>query len=300
MENVPIAIIVDQSHPNNEGIIYDIRDALDNDENTHCKTFIVYGNVLSAQEAVGPNFQYPETSEPIDVYPIEWLLDPAQAQEVGGYGWLDADLNDRFTRVASIGGQKDKIDYQDFSLIVVGTGAIQKDGLLGKLQTYRDSLSNFVSLGKFTLNGIEYARSIVVFPQIKGYGSYDPLLYYFNGTKRPDGDPYKYNDRVELKIFHASFNFDLCHLLYNFSFGAFKENPTKDNFDKLRARINELKIRLGVDGTVLIQLAEKYLRSRDIAKLVRIKQDMNMAYKQLIKDLILKAVSEDTSEGQAQ
>ena len=201
LENVPIAIIVDHTDLNNEGIIYDIRDALDNDPETHCLTFIVYGNVPSVQEAIGPagSFKYPGTDEPIDVYPIEWLLDPDQAQDVTSYGWGDADLNSRFNLVASIGGAKDKIDYHDFSLIIIGTGAIQMDGLLDKLKTYRDTFTNFVSLGKFTLNGIEYARSLIVFPQIKGYGSYDPLLYYFDTTRvRVPPSPGPYLDGVDV------------------------------------------------------------------------------------------------------
>ncbi len=198
LENAPIAIIVDHQITENKGIVYDIRDALDNDENTHCGKFIVYGNVSNPDQTVaGEYFQYPGTSDPIYAYPLEWLLDPDEARGVDEYGWGDADLNDRFTQVASIGGEEDKIDYHDFSLIVVGTGAIQQSGLLTTLQTYRDTFTNFVSLGRFTLNGIEYARGLVVFPQIQGYGSYDPLLYYYDGTKRPTGS-YTYDDGVEV------------------------------------------------------------------------------------------------------
>lgn len=71
------------------------------------------------------------------------------------------------------------------------------------------------------------------------------------------------------------------------SFGAFKENPSKENFEYLRERVQELKDRLGVDAEMLLRLAEYYMDVKDGEKRKKLRIDMNAVFKQIVKDIIL-------------
>jgi len=183
LQSAPIAVIMNTDEPF-RGIAYDVRDAFDNDPATHCKYFILYGDVLTPTWVVDANFQYPGTSQPIYIYPIEWLLDLDEAKTLSdptGYSTLPSYFED----LAAISGDEEKIEYKDFALIIVGTGCAKDDGLRTKLIDYRNSkddpLSNFVSLGKLVFGGVEYSRGLITFAQTTGKWSSDPQYYYVHG-----------------------------------------------------------------------------------------------------------------------
>ena len=185
LQSAPIAVIMNTDEPF-RGIAYDVRDAFDNDPATHCKYFILYGDVLTPTWVVDANFQYPGTSQPIYIYPIEWLLDLDEAKTLSdptGYSTLPSYFED----LAAISGDEEKIEYKDFALIIVGTGCAKDDGLRTKLIDYRNSkddpLSNFVSLGKLMFGGVEYSRGLITFAQTTGKWSSDPQYYYVHGEE---------------------------------------------------------------------------------------------------------------------
>jgi len=180
LQGAPIAVIMNTDQPF-RGIAYDVRDAFDNDPATHCKYFILYGNVLNPVEIVDAWFQYPGTSNPIYIYPIEWLLDLDEARTLDDY----TNLPSYFEDLAAISGDEEKIEYKDFALIIVGTGCAKDDTLEGKLIGYRasadDPLSNFVSLGKLMFGGVEYSRGLITFAQTTGKWSSDPQRWNVEG-----------------------------------------------------------------------------------------------------------------------
>jgi len=76
------------------------------------------------------------------------------------------------------------------------------------------------------------------------------------------------------------------------SFGAFKENPNSENFSYLQKRVQELKERLGIDAELLIRLAEYYMKTKDEDMKKKLRIDMNAAFKQIVKDVILSQLFE--------
>lgn len=76
------------------------------------------------------------------------------------------------------------------------------------------------------------------------------------------------------------------------SFGAFKENPTKENFEYLQKRIEELKKRFGIEADLLSRVASYYMTVKDEDLRKKIRVDLNMAFKQVIKELIIQLMFE--------
>jgi len=82
------------------------------------------------------------------------------------------------------------------------------------------------------------------------------------------------------------------------AFGAFKENPTEENYQYIIKRVEEIKQRFGVDASIIARIADYYrsIKDEEVRKKIRI--DMNMAFKQVIKDIIITAFFEMTTKEQ--
>ena len=76
------------------------------------------------------------------------------------------------------------------------------------------------------------------------------------------------------------------------SFGAFKENPTEENYRYLEKRVQELKDRFGIEADILIRLADYYKRTKDDELRKKIRIDLNSAFKQVVKELIIQLMFE--------
>jgi len=76
------------------------------------------------------------------------------------------------------------------------------------------------------------------------------------------------------------------------SFGAFKENPSKENFEYLVKRVEELKKRFGIEAEILLRMSEYYMRTKDEDLKKKIRIDLNTAFKQVIKELIIQLLFE--------
>lgn len=74
------------------------------------------------------------------------------------------------------------------------------------------------------------------------------------------------------------------------SFGAFKENPNDENFTYLQKRVKELKDKLDIDASLLLRIAEYYRRTKDEELRRKIRIDLNMAFKQVVKDIMIKSL----------
>ena len=74
------------------------------------------------------------------------------------------------------------------------------------------------------------------------------------------------------------------------SFGAFKENPNDENFTYLQKRVKELKDKLDIDALLLLRIAEYYRRTKDEELRRKIRIDLNMAFKQVVKDIMIKSL----------
>ena len=86
------------------------------------------------------------------MYPIEWLLDlnAQKGPTAAGYG-----TDSKFKDIATVDGNPDILNYKDFSLIIVASGACNDisghpngnanipSGLLEKLHIYQNEMSNF-------------------------------------------------------------------------------------------------------------------------------------------------------------
>ncbi|RKZ26448.1 hypothetical protein DRQ26_04400, partial [bacterium] len=182
LESAPIAIIIytgadtpgSIDDPYYNGIVYDIMDGLSESGEINCKYFVVYSDFGGDEEPrnfVNTDMYYPGTTQPIYIYPIKWLFEGSDSTQWSVAG----EVENRFNEIAQIGGDPNKLEYHDFSLIVVGTGAANDDDLLtisgtGKLIEYREDMSNFLSLGKLEFKGIEYARSLITFSQFEEVG----------------------------------------------------------------------------------------------------------------------------------
>lgn len=67
------------------------------------------------------------------------------------------------------------------------------------------------------------------------------------------------------------------------SVGVFKRDPSPFNLDILKRNIEQLKERLGVDGSILIRACEAYMRYGDDDS----RMEINAALKMLILDIIM-------------
>ena len=193
-ETAPIALVIGDTGavPNDplnindtnfDNLLFDVMDAFDNTpgSNYNSDYFVVYGSVDSPQaisKGGGLWLQYPGTTENIYMYPIEWLLDPNsdKGPVSGEYGTFTM-----FSEIASIDDNPDILNYKDFSLILVSSGACNDTtgnpntiGLLEKLHVYQDELSDFTSLDRLNFKGIDFSRGIVVFGQFSEVDGVDP------------------------------------------------------------------------------------------------------------------------------
>jgi len=73
------------------------------------------------------------------------------------------------------------------------------------------------------------------------------------------------------------------------SVGAFKENPSEKNFELLKKSLEQIKERLGIDGSLLLRAAEAYMRYQDEDS----RMELNAALKMLIMDIILRKLVEE-------
>lgn len=198
-ESVPIAVVMldtpgvglDVTQTDYDNLLFDVMDAFDSDAGStyHCRYFVVYGGVNSP-EGIGTGggnwINYPDSvpAQNIEIYPIEWLLDPNAGKGPSDYGTYTM-----FNDIAAIDGNPDILNYKDFSLIVVATGATNDANLLPKLHTYKNDLSNFVSLGRLSFKGVDYSRGLVVFSQFSRVSNSDPdalTQFYPSGSSDID------------------------------------------------------------------------------------------------------------------
>ena len=82
------------------------------------------------------------------------------------------------------------------------------------------------------------------------------------------------------------------------SVGAFKENPSDTNYAYLVKRIEELKQRLGIDASLLLRLAEYYMSAKDEEQRRKLRIDINAAFKQTIKDILVQMLTSILPEAQ--
>jgi len=73
------------------------------------------------------------------------------------------------------------------------------------------------------------------------------------------------------------------------SVGEFKANPTPENFEKLKKTAAQIQERLGVDTSLLVRVAEAYMRYRDEDS----RMELNAALKMLILDIIYRKLVEE-------
>ena len=73
----------------------------------------------------------------------------------------------------------------------------------------------------------------------------------------------------------------LAWYIYKFgsSCGAFKEYPTKENFEKLKETTEEIHERLGVESSDFLDIAEKYLANPS--------KELKISFNERARDLIL-------------
>lgn len=76
------------------------------------------------------------------------------------------------------------------------------------------------------------------------------------------------------------------------SFGAFKENPTEENYQYLMKRVQELKDRFGIEADILIRMADYYRSTKDPELQKKVRIDLNSAFKQVVKELIIQLMFE--------
>lgn len=191
-ESVPIAIIlysqgsIAGGYNINSGneldhLLYDTMDAFDSSStsNYNCNYFVVYGSVddpVGLRDKNSNPINYPNTTINVQIYPIEWLLDTTERKSPSDY----STLNPRLADIAAIDGNPNILNYRDFSLIVVGSGATNDSNLLPKLNTYRGDLSNFLALNRLSFKGVDYSRGLITFGQFSIVDGTDPdSLNYF-------------------------------------------------------------------------------------------------------------------------
>lgn len=188
-ENVPIAIVLmdntvgDVLNVNDtdyDNLLFDVMDAFDNAAGSsyQCNYFVVYGGTdLASGEGIGTGggtwINYPDSDPPqaIRIYPLEWLLDPSAAKSPTDYGNYTI-----FKELATIGGNPDVLNYEDFSLIIVASGATNDNKVIEKLSkdAHKNELTNFLSQGRIKFKGVEYSRGLIVFGQFSEVNDIDP------------------------------------------------------------------------------------------------------------------------------
>ena len=82
----------------------------------------------------------------------------------------------------------------------------------------------------------------------------------------------------------------LAWYIYKFgsSCGAFKEHPTKENFEKLKETTKEIHERLGVEPGDFLDIAEKYLANPS--------KEHKISFNEKARDLILSMMLKRASE----
>mgnify|MGYP000400851031 CR=1 FL=1 len=78
------------------------------------------------------------------------------------------------------------------------------------------------------------------------------------------------------------------------SFGAFKENPSDENYQYIVKRVEELKKRYNIEADLLVRIADYYRRVKDEELRKKVRIDLNHAFKQTIKELIIQMLFELT------
>lgn len=191
-QSVPIAVILYAQGPITGGyninsgnelghLLYDTMDAFDSSStsNYNCNYFVVYGSVdnpIGLRDKNSNPINYPNTNINVEMYPIKWLLDTTARKSPSDY----STLNPRLVDIAAIDGNPDILNYRDFSLIVVGSGATNDLNLLPKLNAYRGDLSNFLALNRLSFKGVDYSRGLITFGQFSIVDGTDPdSLNYF-------------------------------------------------------------------------------------------------------------------------
>ncbi|MCC7571769.1 MAG: hypothetical protein KO464_00070 [Candidatus Methanofastidiosum sp.] len=185
-ESVPIAVILYAEGPIAGGyninsgnelghLLYDVMDAFDSTStsNYNCNYFVVYGSVdnpVGLRDKNNNPINYPNSSINVQMYPIKWLLDTNERRSPAEY----STLNPIFADIAAIDGNPNILNYRDFSLIIVGSGATNDPNLLPKLNTYRGDLTNFLTLNRLSFKGVDYSRGLITFGQFSIVDGTDP------------------------------------------------------------------------------------------------------------------------------
>jgi hypothetical protein len=186
-ESVPIAVVLYAGGPTTGGysinsgnelghLLYDVMDAFDSSStsNYNCNYFVVYGSVgpdpVGLKDKNNNPINYPNTTINVEMYPIEWLLDTTERRSPSDY----SSLNPIFPEIAAIDGNPNILNYRDFSLIVVGSGATNDSNLLPKLNVYRGDLTNFLTLNMLSFKGVDYSRGLITLGQFSIVDDIDP------------------------------------------------------------------------------------------------------------------------------
>ena len=68
------------------------------------------------------------------------------------------------------------------------------------------------------------------------------------------------------------------------SVGAFKENPSKQNFEYLQRTCQQIEERIGVDCDLVLKMAEEYMQTKSVSA----KIELNDVTKLVVADIIVK------------
>jgi len=76
------------------------------------------------------------------------------------------------------------------------------------------------------------------------------------------------------------------------SVGALKENPSEQNLERLKKTAEQVQERLGVDTSLLVRVAEAYMRYRDEDS----RMELNAALKMVILEIILNKLAREQDQ----
>ena len=71
------------------------------------------------------------------------------------------------------------------------------------------------------------------------------------------------------------------------AYGAFRENPSDEKYEMLVKRVEELKQRYGIEADILVRMADYYRKAKDPELQKKIAIDFSMAFKQVVKEMII-------------
>ena len=141
--------------------------------NYNCNYFVVYGSVdtpVGLRDKNGIQLIIQTQLLMSRCILLNGYLTPTERKSPSDY----STLNPIFGDIAAIDGNPDILNYRDFSLIVVGSGATNDSNLLPKLNAYRGDLTNFLTLNRLSFKGVDYSRGLITFGQFSIVDGIDP------------------------------------------------------------------------------------------------------------------------------